>query len=165
LKISSICLHCNHSALDNAGIRESGGFALWIFISLVPVVFSTACWCRWTLRCVSRLSPFKAFAFLYLRRVFQAQKTAQQDVQENSAEQDPGMSSSFGLIKTYDGKRRSHWSREALTSSIVNLHRWRHGGFCFSFFLLVELRRRSCRDEDERHEWQEWRRILWDQGS
>jgi hypothetical protein len=28
LKISSICLHCNHSALDNAGIREIGGFAL-----------------------------------------------------------------------------------------------------------------------------------------
>jgi hypothetical protein len=28
LKISSICLHCNHIALDNAGIREIGGFAL-----------------------------------------------------------------------------------------------------------------------------------------
>jgi hypothetical protein len=28
LKIPSICLHCNHSALDNAGIRETGGFAL-----------------------------------------------------------------------------------------------------------------------------------------
>jgi hypothetical protein len=33
---------------------------------------------------------------------------AQQDVQENSAEQDAGRNSSFGLIKTYDGKRRSH---------------------------------------------------------
>jgi hypothetical protein len=28
VKILSICLHCNHSALDNAGIRETGGFAL-----------------------------------------------------------------------------------------------------------------------------------------